>query len=187
MVKESRQNGTLLSARKNVSPYPLSQRKRQVLAILLGLYSLAIALMCFSPQVYISGVRTPGIVYLGRVPVLLTPFNSLLRWSEIKDGFSLAWILGQNLANIFLLYPFFLLFFFLYPAYSSYSKAWRFGLGFSLLIEMGQILLDIFLDFNRVFELDDLWTNTLGAVLAALTYAIWTRWYWYKKEKNETE
>ncbi|WP_261378930.1 VanZ family protein [Streptococcus sp. sy018] len=58
------------------------------------------------------------------------------------------------------------------------------GLSFSLLIEVGQILLDIFFDFNRVFEVDDLWTNTLGAILAALSYAMLTKYYWYKKDKS---
>lgn len=184
MNTRRRKNATLLSARKNVSSSPLSQGRRRVLAILLGLYSLAIAVMCFSPQVYISGVKTPGIVYLGRVPVLLTPFNSLLRLSEIKDTFSLLWILGQNLANVLLLYPFFLLVFYLYPNLSSCAKAWRLGLTFSLLIETGQILLDIFFDFNRVFEIDDLWTNTLGAVLAALTYGFLTRNVQEKQSKK---
>ena len=40
----------------------------------------------------------------------------------------------------------------------------------SLFIECTQILLDILIDANRVFELDDLWTNTLGGYLAFLFY-----------------
>lgn len=36
----------------------------------------------------------------------------------------------------------------------------------SLFIECTQILLDILVDGNRVFEIDDLWTNTLGGYLA---------------------
>ena len=35
----------------------------------------------------------------------------------------------------------------------------------SLWIESSQVLLDLLFDANRVFELDDLWTNTLGAYL----------------------
>ncbi|WP_261378929.1 hypothetical protein [Streptococcus sp. sy018] len=92
--------------------YPISQKAKGVLRFLLGLYLIVIALMCFIPQPTISGGKTPGIFYVGRVPLLLTPFNTLLRFSEITDGFSLMWVLGQNLANIFLLYPFFLIFFF---------------------------------------------------------------------------
>ncbi|TWT16400.1 VanZ family protein [Streptococcus sp. sy010] len=182
-----RENKTLLFVRKKVKltrTYPISQKAKGVLRFLLGFYLIVIALMCFIPQPTISSGKTPGIFYVGRVPLLLTPFNTLLRFSEITDGFSLMWVLGQNLANIFLLYPFFLIFFFLYPSYSSYAKAWRLGLSFSLLIEVGQILLDIFFDFNRVFEVDDLWTNTLGAILAALSYAMLTKYYWYKKDKS---
>lgn len=35
---------------------------------------------------------------------------------------------------------------------------------------MYQVLLDLLFDANRVFELDDLWTNTLGAYLAYLGF-----------------
>lgn len=40
----------------------------------------------------------------------------------------------------------------------------------SLGIECTQLILDFFFDFNRVFEIDDLWTNTLGGYLAWLLY-----------------
>ncbi|WP_080710478.1 VanZ family protein [Streptococcus mitis] len=40
----------------------------------------------------------------------------------------------------------------------------------SLGIECTQLVLDFFFDFNRVFEIDDLWTNTLGGYLAWLLY-----------------
>ena len=36
----------------------------------------------------------------------------------------------------------------------------------SLSIEVTQILLDLLINANRVFEIDDLWTNTLGGYLA---------------------
>ena len=36
----------------------------------------------------------------------------------------------------------------------------------SLSIEATQILLDLLINANRVFEIDDLWTNTLGGYLA---------------------
>ena len=40
----------------------------------------------------------------------------------------------------------------------------------SLWIECSQVLLDLLFNANRVFELDDLWTNTLGAYLAYLGF-----------------
>ncbi|EJG70162.1 vanZ like family protein [Streptococcus pneumoniae 2081074] len=48
------------------------------------------------------------------------------------------------------------------------------GPSFSFLVSLGiectQLILDFFFDFNRVFEIDDLWTNTLGGYLAWLLY-----------------
>ena len=40
----------------------------------------------------------------------------------------------------------------------------------SLTIEVGQVILDLLIDANRVFELDDLWTNTLGGLVALAAY-----------------
>ena len=34
----------------------------------------------------------------------------------------------------------------------------------SLTIEVGQVILDLLIDANRVFELDDLWTNNFGRI-----------------------
>lgn len=171
------------SVRKNASNFSLSSKARLYLKWASLAYALAICVMCFSPQQQISNVRTPGIFYLGRVPFLLTPFNTLLRLAEIDTWSSLVWIAGQNLVNIFLLYPLVLGLCLLYPSQATYSRAWRLGLGLSLFIETGQIVLDLLFDFNRVFELDDLWTNTLGAVLAYLTFQVWLN-YVTKNKKN---
>jgi len=40
----------------------------------------------------------------------------------------------------------------------------------SVWIELSQIVLDLLFDFNRVFEIDDLWTNALGGYLAYLCF-----------------
>ena len=42
----------------------------------------------------------------------------------------------------------------------------------SLTIELGQVILDLLIDANRVFELDDLWTNTLGGLVALGAYRL---------------
>ncbi|CCK19350.1 hypothetical protein BN193_03990 [Lactococcus raffinolactis 4877] len=42
----------------------------------------------------------------------------------------------------------------------------------SLSIETTQVILDLLFNFNRVFEVDDLITNTLGGVLAYLLYQL---------------
>ncbi|MFG0221264.1 VanZ family protein, partial [Streptococcus suis] len=33
-----------------------------------------------------------------------------------------------------------------------------------------QLLLDLAIDANRVFEIDDIWTNALGALIAYFVY-----------------
>ncbi len=50
------------------------------------------------------------------------------------------------------------------------ARAIKLAFYLSLSIELTQIVLDLLIDANRVFELDDLWTNTLGGLLAYLTY-----------------
>lgn len=45
-------------------------------------------------------------------------------------------------------------------------------LAMSLTIEIGQVILDLLIDANRVFELDDLWTNTLGGLVALGAYRL---------------
>lgn len=50
------------------------------------------------------------------------------------------------------------------------KKVLLFSFLVSLGIECTQLILDFFFDFNRVFEIDDLWTNTLGGYLAWLLY-----------------
>ena len=42
----------------------------------------------------------------------------------------------------------------------------------SLFIETTQVILDLLFNFNRVFEVDDLITNTFGGVLAYLLYQL---------------
>ena len=56
----------------------------------------------------------------------------------------------------------------------------RYSFGLSLFIECTQLLLDLLINAERVFEVDDLWTNTLGGVLAYGTYLLMMK---YVKEK----
>ena len=43
------------------------------------------------------------------------------------------------------------------------EKAWLAAFGVSLTIETTQLIVDLLYNANRVFEIDDLWTNSLGA------------------------
>ena len=54
--------------------------------------------------------------------------------------------------------------------FAENKKSALFSFLVSLGIECTQLVLDFFFDFNRVFEIDDLWTNTLGGYLAWLLY-----------------
>ena len=137
------------------------------------LYSLSIVCFCFTPQPQLpTGVETPGIQHLGRLVFLLTPFNSFWKLGEVTSLLQLFWIFLQNALNILLLFPLIFQLLYLNPRLRKTKKVILFSFLLSLGIECTQLALDFFFDFNRVFEIDDLWTNTLGGYLAWLLYKL---------------
>ena len=135
------------------------------------LYSLCIVCFCFTPQPQLpTGVETPGIQTFGRLVFLLTPFNSFWKLGEVSDIGQLCWIFLQNILNVFLLFPLIFQLLYLLPNLRKTKKVLLFSFLVSFGIECTQLVLDFFFDFNRVFEIDDLWTNTLGGYLAWLLY-----------------
>lgn len=164
---------------KNFNPKP---KYRLLFFLGVGCYILVIGLLCFTPQINISGFETPGITHYGRVVVLLTPFNSLINASQAKNIWEIFWIIFQNITNVFLLYPLILGLLFLFPKIRTVKRIALLSFLISLGIELTQIFLDLLIDANRVFEIDDLWTNTLGGLLALLTYQwLKKRYQHYKK------
>ena len=133
-------------------------------------YILLLCLMCFLPQVPEKGMETPGIQQFGRIVVLLIPFNSFINLGQITSFFQLIKVFVQNIMNIFLLSPLIFQLLWLFPKLRSTKRVLFASFAISLFIECTQILLDILIDANRVFEIDDLWTNTLGGYLAFLFY-----------------
>jgi glycopeptide antibiotics resistance protein len=136
-------------------------------------YTFAIALMCWLPQtVYpvVKHVETPGIQHFGRITAILTPFNTLVHFGKIPSLMDLVVIVLQNVANIFLLFPLIFLLCLLKPNFRQVKKVLLASFLMSLSIETMQVILDVLFDFNRVFEIDDLITNTLGGGLAYLFY-----------------
>ena len=133
-------------------------------------YILLLCLMCFLPQVPEKGMETPGIQQFGRIIVLLIPFNSLVNLGQITSFFQLVKVFVQTLMNIFLLSPLIFQLLWLFPNLRNTKRVLSVSFAISLFIECTQILLDILIDANRVFEIDDLWTNTLGGYLAFLFY-----------------
>ncbi|WP_219122716.1 VanZ family protein [Streptococcus constellatus] len=133
-------------------------------------YILLLCLMCFFPQVPEKGMETPGIQQFGRIVVLLIPFNSFINLGQITSFFQLIKVFVQNIMNIFLLSPLIFQLLWLFPKMRSAKRVLFASFSMSLFIECTQILLDILIDANRVFEIDDLWTNTLGGYLAFLFY-----------------
>ena len=117
-------------------------------------------------------METPGIQYFGRVVVLLIPFNSFVNLGEITSWLQLVKVFVQNLANIFLLSPLIFQLLWLFPQLRSTKRIVWLSFAMSLAIEMTQILLDLLINANRVFEIDDLWTNTLGGYLAWRTFQL---------------
>lgn len=141
--------------------------KKQWIFLALIVYSVLLMLLCFSPQQQLlTGVEVPGIQHFGRIVVLLVPFNSLVQLGQVDSLWELLWIFLQNALNILLLFPLLVFLLYLFPSLRKKKRVLFLSFAISLGIETTQVLLDIFLDFNRVFEIDDLWTNTLGGYLA---------------------
>lgn len=157
----------------------LTHLGQRVIKIMAGLYALAIVCMCFLPQYWYpqyKNFETPGIVQIGRLYFLPTPFNSIVNGHQVDSFYELWLIILQNLSNIFLLYPLILTFLFLFKQWRSLRAAIWYSFCLSLFIECTQLLLDLLVDAERVFEVDDLWTNTLGGVLAYGTYLRIRKW-----------
>lgn len=148
-------------------------KRKTLLSLGVLFYSLCIICFCFTPQHQLpTGVETPGIQTFGRLVFLLTPFNSFWKLGEVTSLLQLFWIFLQNALNILLLFPLIFQLLYLTPSLRKTKKAILFSFLLSLGIECTQLLLDFFFDFNRVFEIDDLWTNTLGGYLAWLLYKL---------------
>ena len=145
--------------------------RKTLLSLGIVLYSLCIVCFCFTPQPQLpTGVETPGIQTFGRLVFLLTPFNSFWKLGEVSDIGQLCWIFLQNILNVFLLFPLIFQLLYLLPNLRKTKKVLLFSFLVSFGIECTQLVLDFFFDFNRVFEIDDLWTNTLGGYLALILY-----------------
>lgn len=155
------------------NPMALPKGWLRLLKFLLVFYALAIAIMCFTPnQQIFEGMETPNIIYYGRLRLLLIPFNSFVGLKEVTSLFQLIWIFCQNLLNMFLLYPLILLVHILSSRWQTYRKSLLLAFLISLFIECNQLLLDLAINANRVFEIDDLWTNSLGGFFAFMTYLL---------------
>ena len=147
--------------------------RKTLLSLGIVLYSLCIVCFCFTPQPQLpTGVETPGIQTFGRLVFLLTPLNSLWNLGEVTSLGQVIWIFLQNILNVFLLFPLIFQLLYLIPALRKTKRVILFSFLLSLSIECTQLVLDFFFDFNRVFEIDDLWTNTLGGYLAWVLYKL---------------
>ena len=151
----------------------MTRKRELILRLGVAVYSLCIVCFCFTPQPQLpTGVETPGIQTFGRLVFLLTPFNSLWNLGEVTSPLQLFWIFLQNALNILLLFPLIFQLLYLIPALRKTKRVILLSLLLSLSIECTQLVLDFFFDFNRVFEIDDLWTNTLGGYLAWVLYKL---------------
>jgi len=147
--------------------------RKTLLSLGIVLYSLCIVCFCFTPQPQLpTGVETPGIQTFGRLVFLLMPFNSLWNLGEVTSPIQLFWIFLQNALNVLLLFPLIFQLLYLIPSLRKTKRVILLSFLLSLSIECTQLVLDFFFDFNRVFEIDDLWTNTLGGYLAWVLYKL---------------
>ena len=151
----------------------MTKKRELILRLGVAVYSLCIVCFCFTPQPQLpTGVETPGIQTFGRLVFLLTPLNSLWNLGEVTSLLQLFWIFLQNALNILLLFPLIFQLLCLLPSLRKTKRVLLLSFILSLGIECTQLVLDFFFDFNRVFEIDDLWTNTLGGYLAWLLYKL---------------
>ena len=149
----------------------MTRKRELILRLGVAVYSLCIVCFCFTPQPQLpTGVETPGIQTFGRLVFLLTPFNSLWNLGEVTSPIQLFWIFLQNALNVLLLFPLIFQLLYLIPSLRKTKRVILLSFLLSLSIECTQLVLDFFFDFNRVFEIDDLWTNTLGGYLAWVLY-----------------
>ena len=149
----------------------MTKKRELILRLGVAVYSICIVCFCFTPQPQLpTGVETPGIQTFGRLVFLLTPLNSLWNLGEVTSLLQLFWIFLQNALNILLLFPLIFQLLYLMPGLRNTKKVILFSFLLSLGIECTQLVLDFLFDFNRVFEIDDLWTNTLGGYLAWVLY-----------------
>ena len=151
----------------------MTKKRELILRLGVAVYSLCIVCFCFTPQPQLpTGVETPGIQTFGRLVFLLTPFNSFWKLGEVTSLLQLFWIFLQNALNILLLFPLIFQLLYLIPSLRKTKRVILFSFFLSLSIECTQLVLDFLFDFNRVFEIDDLWTNTLGGYLAWVLYKL---------------
>ena len=151
----------------------MTRKRELILKLGVAIYSLCIACFCFTPQPQLpTGVETPGIQTFGRLVFLLTPLNSLWNLGEVTSFDQIIWIFLQNILNVFLLFPLIFQLLYLLSSLRKTKRVLLLSFILSLGIECTQLVLDFFFDFNRVFEIDDLWTNTLGGYLAWLLYKL---------------
>lgn len=144
---------------------------RTIIWLALTAYAIAIAVMCFTPQPKLfDSIHTPNIIMWGRLRLLLIPFNTIVSMTKTVSLFELFWFTLQNVMNMLLLFPLVFLLHFLTDKWHGYRKSFVLGLFISLTIEVTQLLLDLAIDANRVFEIDDIWTNALGALIAYFVY-----------------
>lgn len=152
---------------------------RKICLGLVLLYALVIALFCFLPQnVYptYKDFSTPGIIQVGRLYFLLTPFNSIVNAHQVESLGDFGWIIFQNAINVFLIFPLVFLLLLLFERWRKLLRVLQYSFGISLAIELTQLLLDVLIDAQRVFEIDDLWTNTLGGLLAYACYRLFMKY-----------
>ncbi|HJA27292.1 MAG TPA: VanZ family protein [Candidatus Limosilactobacillus intestinigallinarum] len=113
------------------------------------IYLTAVLWLCLTPaQVSVPSAHKVLFHFHG-VPFNAIPFQ----------GFSVEFFL-----NIIMTFPLGV-YIFLFNRWTPFEHATLYGLLFSLFIECNQFLWDYFLNLQRLADIDDLITNTLGAVI----------------------
>ncbi|MEA5026082.1 MAG: VanZ family protein [Erysipelotrichaceae bacterium] len=152
--------------------YPKWRQKGWLLVFntLFYLYICSVLMVTILPIPWQFGIRfSPGSVWQS---ANLTPFQDfLLGRSAAKK---------ELILNVIMLVPFGVLYPLIKPV--RWWKTVLVAFGFSLAIETSQLLMSIFLVSSRAFDVTDLITNTIGALLGCLfSYPFLFFWKRYKK------
>ena len=155
----------------------LTSLGHKIVKLCVVLYAMAICLMCFSPQITIDSIEIHNVIYYGRLRFLLVPFNTFIIFGQLDGAWEIFWVIAQNVMNVLLLFPLIFGMITLCPKFRTWQRTTLLAFGISLSIETTQLVVDLLYNANRVFEIDDLWTNTLGGLLAFFTYQWFVKQY----------
>ncbi|MBS7575992.1 VanZ family protein [Enterococcus sp. MMGLQ5-2] len=108
----------------------------------------------------------PNLKNNGQLWYQIIPLNS------VYYSFTNQKVFLQSFFNILMTIPLTMLFAIAFPKYENLKNALLLAFTVSFVIELGQGILDITLQLNRIVDIDDLIFNTIGGLLGFLLFKL---------------